>query len=137
MLFRTIRLFRVFRITRHHSFKELASMVQAAMVGIRSLWWSLVLFGLAVYVFALTFMNILGPGAARIGESHNMTEYHFSSVPRAMFTVLRCSFGDCTDYEGVPLFAQGSITVRMLYCVFMFVVTIGLFNIISAVFVER
>jgi hypothetical protein len=57
-----------------------------------------------------------------------------------MYTVFRCSFGDCSSAGGVPIFEYilesygGGYT--MLYCLFIFVLTIGFFNVISAIFVD-
>jgi len=64
----------------------------------------------------------------------------FDTVPRALFTTFSCSFGNCIDIEGVSIFHHVEIVYGYwytgLYAVFTFTVTIGLFNVISAIFVE-
>lgn len=64
----------------------------------------------------------------------------FNSVPRSMFTTFRCSFGDCSTSGGVPIFEYVNesygAAASIFYCLFVFGVTIGIFNVISAIFVE-
>merc|ERR1712232_813483 len=74
-----------------------------------------------------------------MGEAENVKEY-FDAVPRSIFTTFRCAFGDCAARGGVPIFEfvydhHGALHVGV-YCVFVFVTVIGLFNVISAIFVE-
>merc|ERR1719195_2108102 len=74
-------------------------------------------------------------------ESHELMDRYFANVPRAMFTIVRCSFGDCSTESGTPLFEHVTTsyggTWSLIYCVFIFIVVIGLFNVISAIFVEN
>jgi len=66
----------------------------------------------------------------------------FQNVPKSMFTIFRCSFGDCSTDDGTPLFPsvweeiESGWVWSVAYSAFTFIVTIGLFNIISAIFVE-
>jgi len=57
-----------------------------------------------------------------------------------MFTIFRCSFGECETRLGTPLFEHVTATHGafwgLVYSVFLFIVVIGLFNVISAIFVE-
>eukprot|EP00928_Gymnodinium_smaydae_P056777 TRINITY_DN40101_c0_g1_i1.p1 TRINITY_DN40101_c0_g1~~TRINITY_DN40101_c0_g1_i1.p1 ORF type:complete len:588 (+),score=118.93 TRINITY_DN40101_c0_g1_i1:136-1764(+) len=136
-LFRTLRLARltrILRLLRAHVFHELLSMIQGMIGGMSTLMWSVVLFGLIMYVSALIFCETMGGY-----DTENVSEY-FDTVPRAMLTVFRCSFGDCSTRGGMPIFEwiyQGhSWYVTFLYCLFVFLITVGLFNVISAIFVE-
>merc|ERR1719409_1096768 len=57
-----------------------------------------------------------------------------------MMTTFRCSFGDCSTIAGTPIFEHvgqkyGNLFIFM-YCIFVFSVSIGLFNVISAIFVQ-
>jgi hypothetical protein len=58
----------------------------------------------------------------------------------AIFAVFRCSFGDCTTRTGASLWSamieESGPIVGILSALFIFFVTIGLFNVISAIFVE-
>jgi len=133
-LLRLIKLARLVRLLRTEVFRDLLSMIQGMMGGMTTLGWSMVLFFLTVYMVSLLFREAFGRrNADNIGE-------YFNSVPRSMFTTFRCSFGDCSTSGGVPIFehvhAEYGALASMFYCCFVFTITIGLFNVISAIFVE-
>jgi len=119
---------------RNEVFKDLLSMIQAMLGGMATLVWSMVLFFLMVYVLALIFREMLGRR-----QTDNVYEF-FDSVPRSMFTTFRCSFGDCSTAGGAPIFEfinkDYGWPVSVFCCFFVFAVTIGLFNVISAIFVK-
>merc|ERR1711957_1089410 len=75
-------------------------------------------------------------------KSEKIIFSQFDSVPLSMFTIFRCAFGDCNTGDGLPIPAlivesdSYGAPYAMLYCAFVFFVTIGLFNIISAIFVD-
>merc|ERR1712241_1112084 len=54
--------------------------------------------------------------------------------------MVRCSFGDCTTDGGTPIFEHVTLfrggVWSFVYSGFNFIVVIGLFNVISAIFVE-
>ncbi|CAE8653856.1 unnamed protein product, partial [Polarella glacialis] len=131
---RVLKLGRMLRILQADVFKDLVDMLMGIIGGLGTLGWALVLYILVVYVFSLVFRELLGRH-----EYENIKEY-FDSVPRAMFTTFRCSFGDCASITGIPIFEQVTVNYgapySMLYFLFMFAVTVGLFNVISAIFVE-
>merc|ERR1719424_1312214 len=105
------------------------------LLGMPTLGWSMVLFLGTVYIFALIFREALGRG----DDTEYVTDM-FDTVPRSMYTTFRCSFGDCTSPAGVPIFEHVQEHYgwfwSVLYCGFVYLVTIGLFNVISAIFVE-
>jgi hypothetical protein len=131
---RLIRLVRLARLLRMPIFSDLVSMITGLVGGLTTLIWSIALFFLIVYVCALMFREFFGRS-----EKENIFDY-FNSVPRAMFTVFRCSFGDCSSATGVPIFEhitlQYGALYAVIYCIFIFLITVGLFNVISAIFVE-
>merc|ERR1719487_2407787 len=90
----------------------------------------MVLFFCTIYIFALIFREALG----RV-EEPVVTEM-FDSVPRSIFTVFRCSFGDCSGPGGVPIFEHVQIHYgwvwSLTYCGFEYLITIGLFNVMCA-----
>jgi len=109
-------------------------MISGMLGGLPTLMWSMCLLLVIMYVVALMFREFFG---RRHVES--VTEY-FDNVPRAMYTVFRCSFGDCNSAGGVPIFEHVHVHFggfySILYCLFLFFVIVGLFNVISAIFVE-
>eukprot|EP00928_Gymnodinium_smaydae_P062677 TRINITY_DN4648_c0_g1_i1.p1 TRINITY_DN4648_c0_g1~~TRINITY_DN4648_c0_g1_i1.p1 ORF type:complete len:586 (+),score=103.54 TRINITY_DN4648_c0_g1_i1:68-1825(+) len=128
------KLLRVIRVLKAKVFNDLLAMLQGMFGGLSTLGWSFVLLMITIYVMALVFRESFGTA------NEDEVYVYFKSVPRAMFTTFRCSFGDCTDKRGVPILEMiqnehGSVFSAM-YCLFVFFVTIGLFNVISAIFVE-
>eukprot|EP00928_Gymnodinium_smaydae_P028869 TRINITY_DN21900_c0_g2_i1.p1 TRINITY_DN21900_c0_g2~~TRINITY_DN21900_c0_g2_i1.p1 ORF type:complete len:634 (-),score=84.28 TRINITY_DN21900_c0_g2_i1:23-1861(-) len=136
-LFRVVRLTRLIRVVRLLKapiFKDLVLMMHGMIGGMVTLGWSLVLFCIAVYVFALVGREFLGRD-----DTHSSYAF-FRNVPQAMLTTFRCSFGDCNDSKGGPIFLavqkeHGWIAL-MMYCLFVFFVSIGIFNIVSAIFLR-
>jgi len=127
-LVRLARLARVARLLRSNKFKDLLALFQGIMDGMLTLGWSVVVFVLLVYVSALACVEMFGPYP------------YFRNVSRSMFTVFRCSFGDCSTAAGMPLIEEVTTIysgfVAFAYCLFVFFVTIGMFNVISAIFVD-
>jgi len=133
-IIRIVRLTRLIRLLRSHVYKDLMTMIQGMLGGLHTLMWAMVLFFIFLYVVSLLFREMLGRE-----EKDEIFEL-FNSVPRSMFTTFRCSFGDCSTIAGAPLFEQVQLDYggfpSLFYCLFVFTVTIGLFNVISAIFVE-
>jgi len=111
------------------------------MVGaVTTLAWAVILFLIVIYVVSLLFRESLGPELVGAATSTDDVGHYFQTVPRSMFTVFRCSFGDCTTASGTPLFEhvtrdRGGLW-SIVYCAFLFIVVIGVFNVISAIFVQ-
>jgi len=139
---RLLRLARILRLLRAKVFSDLLSMIQGMMGGLSALFWSVVLFAIFIYVMALIFREMLGPSHNAGNEVINTdTEWYFRSVSRSMFTIFRCSFGDCSKAGGTPIFEEvfegsGGPLLSLMYSGFLFMVVIGIFNVISAIFVE-
>jgi hypothetical protein len=131
---RVMRLARILRMLKWPIFSDLIAMMQGLVAGMSTLLWSMVLFFCTIYVFALVFREALG----RDSREHVMPM--FDSVPRSIYTTFRCSFGDCSAPGGVPIFEHvqdfHGWVWSMVYCTFTYLVVIGLFNVISAIFVE-
>lgn len=110
-------------------------MVQGMLSGSLTLFWAVLILLLTVYTVALVCRSIFG-----FQETSDVVGQYFDSVPRSMYTVFRCSFGDCSSAGGTPLpehiITDYGAVHSGLYCVFTFMITIGLFNIISAIFVD-
>merc|ERR1712176_614784 len=89
-----------------------------------------------MYIAALVCRDTLGRSdIAGVREE-------FDSVPRSIFLVFRCTFGDCSTVGGAPIFGQvantpGGRIYCILYGLYVFFVSVGLFNIIAAIFVNN
>ena len=61
-------------------------------------------------------------------------------MPRSLVSIFRCSFGDCDSKSGTPLlphfYNEYGFPYVLLFLLFLFVWFVGLFNVISAIFVE-
>jgi len=127
---RLVRLTRLVRLVRTDSFKDLLSMIQGMVSGALTLFWAGIVFFLMVYVMALVCRELFGERQ----DVEYVYEY-FNNVPRSMFTIFKCSFGDCGNTPEYISEGYGGI-YAVGYCIFVFMLTIGLFNIISAIFVD-
>lgn len=143
--------------------QELANIVQGFLVAVPSLFWVLVTLSVVVYVSALamraTVRNISGkydgPGVCGSGDllDFNTTlptgcggihdvygQEYCGTVLGCMFTIFRCMIGDCTTAGGRSLtliWSQGyGVQFDVFYSFSMVVVIFGMFNIITAIFVE-
>eukprot|EP00929_Paragymnodinium_shiwhaense_P051343 TRINITY_DN25854_c0_g1_i2.p1 TRINITY_DN25854_c0_g1~~TRINITY_DN25854_c0_g1_i2.p1 ORF type:complete len:672 (-),score=145.56 TRINITY_DN25854_c0_g1_i2:167-2182(-) len=133
-LLRLARLVRILRLLRHPVLNTLLLMVRGMAGGLPTLGWALIMFILSVYVVALLSREFLGREyAEHISE-------HFDSVPKSMVTTFRCSFGDCESMDAGPIFEyvikEYGLGASIFYCLFLFTMSIGMFNVISAIFVQ-
>lgn len=139
-VFRVVRLARMLRLIRvfkMESTKGLTDMLHGIYGGALTLVWAVLLFLLLVYMFAVYCRVAIGVES----ESHLVHLYpYFNSVPRSMFTIFRCCFGDCNSTDGISIPEQ--ITYEyggmyaLMYAAFIFFIVVGMFNTISAIFVE-
>eukprot|EP00929_Paragymnodinium_shiwhaense_P102073 TRINITY_DN65274_c0_g1_i1.p1 TRINITY_DN65274_c0_g1~~TRINITY_DN65274_c0_g1_i1.p1 ORF type:complete len:687 (+),score=124.62 TRINITY_DN65274_c0_g1_i1:71-2131(+) len=131
---RLVRLMRLLRLLRYHVFDDMITMVGGMVGGMTTLFWAMILYCFAVMFIALLFRETLGTR-----KVDNVYEY-FQDVPTAMFTVFRCSFGECDALEGKPIFEHVARSYgpgySLMYFFFMFFTVLGLFNVISAMFIE-
>lgn len=138
-VFRLLRLGRITRVLcllRFQGLQSMLTLLQGMIGGVEALAWSLVLYLIMLYTMSLVFRESLG------GQDNLDMHIYFNSMQRSLYTTFRCSFGDCTDADGKPIFEHvvgreeyGSL-ISLFHSVFLFVVNIGLFNVISATFVE-
>jgi len=139
---RLLRLARILRILKSQVFKDLLCMIQGILGGLSTLFWAVAFFVFFIYIVALVFRETLGQdqGSGEDDEDAMLVKLYFSSVPTSMFTIFRCSFGECSTRNGTPLFEHVTETHgglwSLIYSVFLFIVVIGIFNVISAIFVE-
>jgi len=124
------RLTRLVRLLRFKIFNELKMMVQGIVSGLRVLFWAIVLLFFVVYTLGVV-------GRKLFGDTHK----EFSTVPAATFSMFRCFTDGCSAYDGTPLHealreSYGGLFTIMYFLTFLFV-TIGIFNLIMAIFIEN
>jgi len=107
-------------------------MINGMVGGLRTLGWACVILTIPVYMLGMLLSQTLG--VSKDVDSLN-------SVPMAMFTVVRCMTSECTDVKGRPLILQmvnkHGWPVGFLYALFILLTMLGLFNLITAIFVEN
>lgn len=126
---RLARLVRLVRLARHKIFAELRLMIMGLAAGSRTLFWS--------YVLLMTIVYVLGVACSLLLDSDKP---EFSGLDASMFTVFRCITGDCSAESGVPLSEVmrqdvGSL-FSFVYVVVIVIVSIGVFNLITAIFID-
>jgi len=157
---RLTRIARLVKLLRTPILSELANMLAGFLIGVPCMLWVLVFLTLVFYSLGMVFRQVVGPEpdvsyVSRCGGGGDVVEDHenpdcqlhylygeefFGTVWSSMFTVFRCVLGDCSTKGGQSLathFSQGyGFTFDLCYCVGMVIVIFGLFNIITAIFVE-
>jgi len=113
-------------------------MVHSLVAGMITLGWAIVLVFLLIYATSLVCRELLGHR-----HVDNVSE-HFKSVPRSILTISRCTFGDCSSDSGVPIIEHVARSYGpygyiwgACYFLFMAFLSIGFFNVITAIFLDR
>jgi len=127
------RLGRIVRLLKFKIFTELKLMIQGVFTGLRVLFWAVVLLLSCMYLLGVMTKTLYW-------EQHA----EFATVPIAMFTVFRCFTDGCAGIDGTPLQERmraqhgpgGGIFMFVYILLFLFV-TIGIFNLIMAVFIDN
>jgi len=139
-MIRLTRLTRMLRMFRFRALKELTLMVKGLICGFKTLFWSMVLLIVTIWIIAAFATGLLGRGpstGSTILDMHGL----FSSIPRSMFTIFRCFSGDCSDDAGRSVLMLltnafgASFAVPYILCCML--VTFGIFNLITAVYVDN
>ncbi|CAE7785675.1 Cacna1c [Symbiodinium pilosum] len=117
--------------------RELRLMVKGLLAGARTLLLAFILLFTVIYVIA-------GFATMTIGSDERTVEiglqFYFDSIPASMFTAFRCFTGECSNADGQPLqhlLAKEFGHVFILcYVASYMLVTMGIFNVILAVYVD-
>lgn len=139
ILFRLIRLARFVRILRlfqFRIFKELLTMLSGLLSGLRTLVWAFVLLFFPIYLLGILLTTFIGKEAT----DQALEQESFGSLGASMFTVFRCTVGDCTFSNGTPVIMAltrkyGEICA-ITYIMGIMLTEFGLFNLIMATFVD-
>ncbi|CAJ1341513.1 unnamed protein product [Effrenium voratum] len=134
---RLIRLVRVVKVFRLKCMKELRLMVKGLVAGLRTLLLAFALLFAVLYVISGFATMTIGRDAKTeaLGLSRS-----FENIPSSMFTAFRCFCGECNSVQGTPIHAMlaeefGIIFVAG-YVISYMLVTMGIFNVILAVYVD-
>jgi hypothetical protein len=131
------RLARLVRLLRFKIFHELKMMIQGVIAGLRVLFWAVVLLFFFIYLLGVVLRKTMGDS-----ELHHYAIYHsFETIPKSMLTLFRCFTDGCTAYDGTPLqiwfLEYYGFWFLLSYCLVYLFVTIGIFNLIMAIFIDN
>mmetsp|Transcript_18847 Transcript_18847/g.54485 ORF Transcript_18847/g.54485 Transcript_18847/m.54485 type:complete len:300 (+) Transcript_18847:67-966(+) len=115
-------------------------MLRGIEAGISTLLWSLVLLMMVCYIGGVLLTQTIGRDTVD-EDFRPYAEKHFSTVPLSMFSLFRCFTGDCSVFDGRPmgyilLERYGPIVIPT-YLVVIIGVTVGMFNVIVANFLQN
>jgi hypothetical protein len=162
LVLRCVRLARIARLIKLFKgpfLKELANMLSGFFIGLPSLIWVMVLLASVIYILALLLKSALGRpynaeplmdkcGSGDVGQWDDLectactlfAEEYLYSVKSSMMVVFRCVVGDCTSKAGQSLSAHlsgcYSWKFDLVYFLGMVTIIFGIFNIITAIFVQ-
>lgn len=163
LVLRGLRLARVVRLAKLMNIpllKELANIVSGFIISVRSLIWVILTINVVVYVCALALRSLVQSWTSNdfrvtCPEDPDMMDMYGTescklhlvygdeycgTVLRCMFLIFRCMIMDCTSAGGRSLtmiFSNGfGVRFDLLYALSMVCVIFGLFNVITAIFVE-
>ncbi|CAJ1405263.1 unnamed protein product [Effrenium voratum] len=126
---RLARLARLVRVMRFKAFKELKLMALGLFSGLKALFWAIVLLMAVVFTMSVVTQSFF----------NEWTE--FSTIHNSMFTLFRCFTEACETYDGDPLpeqlFQRFGPAFHIPYIITTMLVTVGLFNLIMAVFIDN
>jgi len=136
MVFRILRCARVARIQRlMANCKTLWLLVQGLLNSMSTLLWTFVIIAILIYMFAIMALEIIPPDADAGDTYKEVRENYFSDLPNACLTLL----------QGLTLDSVGSIYRPLIlekpflffyFMTFIFVVSIALMNLVTAIMVE-
>lgn len=134
---RLIRLVRIVKVFRLKAMKDLRLMVKGLVAGVKTLVLAFTLLFTVLYVISGFATMIIGSSRKTIEMG---LQRYFLTIPDSMFTCFRCFTGECVNDSGQPIHAMladafGPIFVFPYVASFM-LVSLGIFNVILAVYVD-
>jgi len=135
---RILRIARLARFVRGTFFKDLNALIYGFLYGLRPLFWAVFVLLIVSYSLGLMMRLYVGKDGS---PSPIYGPSYFGDVRTAMYNVFRCLNNDCTTREGFPLVLKIGDSYGWLpkisYAVVVLILTLGLLNVVLALFVER
>jgi hypothetical protein len=117
-------------------------MTKGVVAGVRTLFWAFVMLLSIVYLCALVLRQTIGLDQHVMNQANDYVVL-FGDIPGSMFSTFRCFMtnGDCILLDSTPipeklyqLYGYGFVIPYALMTMF---ITFGIFNMVTAVFVEN
>lgn len=136
-LCRLVRLVRIIKAFRLKFMGELRLMVKGLVAGLRTL--SLAFTLLFVVLYVISGFATMSVGTSKQTAALGLEPY-FRTLPDSMFTAFRCFTGECVNDSGQPLHsllaAEFGVPFVAGYVASYMLVSMGIFNVILAVYVD-
>jgi len=134
---RLLRLARIVKVFRLKFMRDLRLMIKGLVAGVWTLSLAFLLLAAVLYVIA-GFTTVAMGRNARLRELG--LQVYFSNIPMSMFTAFRCFTGECVTDEGrsIPSILTDEFGVPFVACYVAsyMLVSMGIFNVILAVYVD-
>lgn len=134
-MIRVLRLLRIFSLIR-----DLRLMVCSLMQSFSSLFWALMLLIVITYLAAVFFMqgSLIHMASTEPGSAfRDEIRVWYRTLPRAFVTVTMCVTGGMDWVEAVRPLSRIHWFYEMAFILYIFVVVIGVLNVLTGIFVER
>ncbi|CAK9096962.1 unnamed protein product [Durusdinium trenchii] len=137
---RLIRLVRIVKVFRLKFMKDLRLMVKGLVAGLRTLSLAFTLLLAVIYVISGFATYTIGSEDTSSEANPINLQPYFRNLPVSMFTSFRCFTGECTNDLGFPMTSlladRFGIGFVAAYIASYMLVSLGIFNVILAVYVE-
>jgi len=143
-LLKLVKIFRIFRVMR--CFHELRILLYSIAMSLRTLFWTVILFTLIIYIFALIFVQAVT--GYLTDETHSsavsdLLVLHWGGIASAMTSLYKAStggadWGEVADpLKNVPLALSGGFfTYFFVFICYIGFLYFAVLNILTGVFVE-
>lgn len=122
-------------ILREAAVDEMHATLTAFRIGVRSLIWACALLLLPMYILAMLVTSFIGKQ-----DDNPFVVESFSSLPRSLLAVFRCSIGDCSFSNGAPAIAYivdaHGWVYAVVYVLMVVLTTLGIFGLMVGAFVN-
>lgn len=135
-IFRIARILRMFRLI--HMLRELRTMMESILGSFVSLFWSFVMIGLILYIFALMFCQAV---ASRLSigvdeEYERELYYYFGSVRGTTLTLYECTTGGVDWHDVYKVIRKLGLMHTTFFLFYITFWTFAVVNILTGIFVD-
>lgn len=140
-ILRILRLLRVFRIVRIVRFvSELRTMVASIAGALRSLFWTVILIFLMIYVVGVYLTQLVSDHGAENPDdmrAESPLRMHYGSLTRSILSLFQAMTGG-VDWEDLvnPLMEEITPLLGLLFTVYIAFAVLAMMNVVTAVFIE-
>jgi len=136
-LLRMVRLVRVLRLLRVVRFcSDLRIMVNGILGSVKTLFWAMLLLGIVMFIFGVTFMQLAYNHLRSGAEPGDIMEY-FGTLGRSMLTLFMAISGGVDWKDAVAPLTEMSFIIDYLMGVYVFFTVFCFINVVTGIFVDN